>query len=124
MKSLAAPNPLLLVSSLLAVIGLLAGCATTPQVDWTARLGEYTYDQAVVELGPPTSQAKLGDGKTMAEWVTRSPNSTNLGVGVGGYAGGNVAVGSATSYNTGFRERVLRLTFSQDGKLENYQSNY
>ena len=109
---------------LLAVIGSLAGCATKPQVDWTARMGEYTFDQAVIELGPPTKQAKLGDGKTVAEWITRSPQSSSFGVGVGGYGGGNVGMGMGTSFGGGYRERVLRLTFGADGKLENWYRNY
>src|SRR5688572_18829020 len=122
MKSLTASRRVVIVSMLLAVLGLLAGCATKPQVDWSARMGEYTFDQAVTELGPPTKQAKLGDGKTVAEWITRSPASSSFGVGVGGY-GSNVGMGMGTTYG-GYRERVLRLTFGADGKLENWYRNY
>ena len=87
-------------------------------------MGEYTFDQAVTELGPPTKQSKLGDGKTVAEWITRSPQSSSFGVGVGGYSGGNVGMGMGTSFGGGYRERVLRLTFGTDGKLENWYRNY
>ena len=53
-----------------AVLLLAAGCATTG-VDWAVRVGNYTFDQAVVELGPPDKQAKLQDGLRAA--VTGSP---------------------------------------------------
>ncbi len=49
---------------------LLAGCVMQ-KIDWTARTGHYTYDQAVMEFGPPDKSAKLSDGTTMAEWLTR-----------------------------------------------------
>ena len=40
---------------------LLAGCVT-PKIDWAARVGNYTYDQAVMDFGPPDKSAKLSDG--------------------------------------------------------------
>src|SRR5208282_3567728 len=49
---------------------LLAGCVT-PRIDWVARVGNYTYDQAVMEFGPPDKSAKLSDGTTVAEWLTQ-----------------------------------------------------
>jgi len=36
---------------------VLAGCVTQ-KIDWSARVGNYTYDQAVMELGPPDKSAK------------------------------------------------------------------
>ena len=120
MKSLRALQRAVLVIVLLAVGGFLAGCATTPKVDWTARMGEYTYDQAVTELGPPTKQTKLADGKTVAEWVTRTPTSTGFGAGMG--YGGSVGMGMGTSYGN-YRESVLRLTFGANGILENWYRN-
>jgi hypothetical protein len=122
MKSLLASRGVVIFPLLLAVAGLLAGCATTPPVDWTARMGEYTFDQAVTELGPPTKQDKLADGKTVAEWVTRAPQTSNYGMGMSGYSG-NVGMGMGTSYGA-YRDRVLRLTFGTDGKLENWYRNY
>ena len=46
----------------------VAGCVATSRIDWTARLGSYTYDQAVAEFGPPDKVAKLSDGAIVAEW--------------------------------------------------------
>ena len=43
---------------------LLVGCATN-RVDWNARVGNYTYQQAVLDMGPPDRQAKLEDGTTV-----------------------------------------------------------
>ena len=55
----------------------LIGCAST-KIDWNSRIGNYTYDQAVLELGPPDKYAKLTDGTVVAEWMTRR-----------GYSGGS-----------------------------------
>ncbi len=49
----------------------LTGCVTQ-KTDWSARVGHYTYDQAVMEFGPPDKSAKLSDGFTVAEWMTRN----------------------------------------------------
>jgi len=57
---------------------LLAGCATT--VDWPSRVGTYTYDEAVKELGPPDKSATTTDGILVAEWLVRAPQ-TRAGVG-------------------------------------------
>ena len=107
---------------LCVAIALLAGCATAPKVDWGSRIGEYTYDQAVVELGPPSKQAKLADGKVVADWITRTQRSSSFGLGFGGY-GSHTGVGIGTSVGGGYPERVLRLTFTAEGKLENCYRN-
>ena len=54
---------------LLALFAALAfaGCATGPKIDWAARVGHYTYDQAVLELGPPDKVAKLNNGVIVAK---------------------------------------------------------
>jgi hypothetical protein len=54
---------------LLAGMFLSAGCTTT-RVDWASRVGVYTFDNAVVDLGPPDKQAKLQDETVVAEWMT------------------------------------------------------
>jgi hypothetical protein len=109
----------------LILLGVLFGngCASTKQVDWTARMGEYTFDQAVIELGPPTKQVQLGDGKTVAEWVSRTQTAGGMGFGAGGY-GSSSGLGLTANMGSGYRERILRLTFGSDGKLENWYRNY
>ncbi|HOB31431.1 MAG TPA: hypothetical protein PKH32_00980 [Verrucomicrobiota bacterium] len=51
-------------------LALLAGCST-PRINWESRIGTYTYDQAVLELGPPENEAKLQDGTIVADWLWR-----------------------------------------------------
>jgi hypothetical protein len=103
---------------------LFAGCATN-KVDWNSRIGNYTYDQAITELGPPDKSAKLTDETTVAEWLTRR-----------GYSGGSVGF----AYGYGYPDRYyypgpfyhhyyeppspdyfIRLTFGPDGKLQSWR---
>lgn len=51
---------------------IIAGCATA-QINWDARVGQFSYDDAVRELGKPDRQETLANGRTMAEWVSRYP---------------------------------------------------
>lgn len=95
---------------------LFAGCATTPKINWQARVGIYTYDEAVKDFGPPDKFAKLSDGSTVAEWVTRrgeiiqTPEPYFYSPGYFGPAW----PGYSQTY---FPARFLRLTFGADGKL-------
>src|SRR6267154_4002976 len=79
---------------------VILGCKTTPKVDWDSREGNYTYDQAVTELGVPDKTARLSDGKTIAEWIQPSRNGGfSFGVGTGMYGrhggvGGSQTVGA------------------------------
>ena len=109
---------------LVLLSSVFTGCSSTPKVDWNSRIGNYTYDQAVTDLGPPDKTAKLSDGKTVAEWVKHS-HGGGLSFGVGtGFIGGNTAVGTGVGTSTGYSERVLRLTFGPDGKLLEFYKNY
>jgi hypothetical protein len=102
---------------------LVAGCKSTPKIDWNSRIGSYTFDQAVTEMGPPDKTAKLTDGQTVAEWVKYSNTGFSFGVGTG-YSGGNGAVGVGQSVNTGYNAKVLRLVFNPDNKLVSWSKNY
>src|SRR2546422_10162935 len=98
----------------------LSGCKTTPKVDWNSRVGNYTYDEAVAELGPPDKSAKLSDGKTVAEWVQRRRGGGfSVGFGVGSY-GSHGGVGVGQSVGVGPGDKVLRLVFGPDNKLESW----
>jgi hypothetical protein len=106
-----------------ALFGLLAaGCSTTKKVDWNSRVGSYTYDQAVAEMGPPDKQAKLADGKTVAEWIARRAGGGGLSIGTGVY-GSHTGVGVSQSIGSGGGDRVTRLTFGSDGKLTSWLKN-
>jgi hypothetical protein len=109
--------------SLLIVFGLLsAGCKSTPKVDWNSRIGNYTYDQAVIELGPPDKAMKLADGRTVADWIKHSQGGMSFGIGTGSY-GSHSSVGVGQSVSTGFPGKVLRLTFDAENKLVGWSKN-
>ena len=100
------------------------GCRSTPKIDWSTRVSNYTYDQAVAELGPPNKTAKLSDGKLVAEWVTRRPGGgMSFGMGTGVY-GNRSSVGVGQAIDTAQAERVLRLVFGADNKLQTFSKNF
>lgn len=105
-----------IISLALLAAFTLIGCSTTPKVDWPARVGNFSYDQAVLELGPPDKIAKLDNGIVVAEWVTQSPQAAGPSgayLARPGYYGG-VGPGYAPTY---FPAWHLRLNFGADGKL-------
>jgi hypothetical protein len=117
--TLAVRIPLLAVSFLAAAF--LIGCATTKSVDWTSRVGNFTYNQAVAELGSPTQQTPSSDGKVVAKWVVqRTAAGPNSGM---SYYG---STGFAASQNAGsdYRSHFLQLTFGPDGILTDWSKNY
>ena len=105
--------------SLLAWI--LGGCATTKPVNWEGRVGEYTFDDAVLEMGPPDKAAELTDGTKVTEWTDRSPRS---GVFLFGFWTGYHRQHRGTSLSqTSVRspyESYLRLTFDPQGILKEW----
>lgn len=96
----------------------VAGCATG--IDWNSRVGLYTYDQAITELGPPDKSAKTSDGTTVAEWLLRRYQGDTQVVLIGGYGR---YYSSSYLYPSGYAvtgmsyERFLRLTFDPEGRL-------
>ena len=116
MKRLTGPAICLL--TLAAVI--CAGCATH-RVDWDSRVGIFTCDQAIVELGPPDKTAKLSDGQTVAEWISRYSYGGTTSVSSGFYngAGGVNLIQSAPAY----RESKLCLTFTTNNILARWKRN-
>ena len=100
-----------------ALLLLLAGCAT-PRIDWSARVGYYTYDQAVMDYGPADRTTRLSDGSTVAEWLMRrgevvvTPEPYLWGPGYYYYPA------PPMYYQTYVPARVLRLVFAADGKLK------
>lgn len=106
----------------------MTGCKTAPPVDWNSRVGNYTFDRAVTELGPPDKSAKLSDGRTVAEWVSgqRRNSSMSIGTGVfsGGYGRSGVGLGVGQTIGGSYRDRVLRLTFDAANRLVAWSKNY
>jgi hypothetical protein len=102
----------------LLLIVCLAGCASKRTVDWGGRVGHYTYDEAVLELGPPDKVAELSDGSQVAEWRTgRRSGGVSFGMGTG-FSSGRTGVGvGQTVHSGGGGVEWLQLTFDADGVL-------
>ena len=104
------------------LICILTGCTNGPRVDWNSRMGKYSFDQAVLELGPPDKSARLTDGTTVAEWLIRR-----------GYSAGHYPILSGpvyypyilNGYDAGpSPDRFLRLVFDPHGKLAIWKNYY
>ena len=105
----------------LGLIGV--GCQALRQVDWDQRVGQFSYEQAVVELGRPAGEAKLAGGLRRVEWITNS-----------GVSGGRSLVGVGYRRSTlgvlplepteihRLRDRYLRLSFDKTGQLVAWES--
>ncbi|MDB6065616.1 MAG: hypothetical protein JWR26_1824 [Pedosphaera sp.] len=98
---------------------LLASCSTSsPLINWDSRIGNYTYDLALMDLGSPVRSATLPDGTLVVEWRVReaksgTPDITNEG----SYVPQSFA-DSPFPYATGpLPNRYLRLIFGRDQKL-------
>jgi hypothetical protein len=114
----AAVVPARAVSLTLAVmLLLLAGCATS-RIDWAGRIGNYTCDQAVLELGPPDKQAKLSDGTTVAEWLTRRGHAQVYSTAGYGYPYWYCSPFYPAYIDSYSPDYYLRLIFDPDGKLK------
>jgi hypothetical protein len=109
-----------LLAILLLIAVLMAGCQTAPPVDWKSRVGTYTIEQAVKELGPPDKRFKLGDGKIMAQWITvyQRPFAP-----ITGNYRDNIALGVGPNTGLDSSESVLQLIFGADGKLASWSKN-
>ena len=96
----------------------LSGCATQ-RVDWAARVGHYTYEQAVTGMGVPEKQDKLADGSVVAEWLTdRGHTYTHSSPGAEGpFYPSYPATYTAPS-------QFLRLSFGPDGHLASWKKLY
>jgi hypothetical protein len=101
----------------------ILGCQTTKPIDWNSRVGTYTFDQAVIQLGPPDKQTTLSDGKLVAQWITHRSGGTSFGLGTGFYTGG-VGVGVGQSVGSGYRDKILTLTFGTNNVLAAWSKNY
>ncbi len=106
----------------LGLAALLTGCATTKPVDWASRVGTFTYDQALVELGPPDKQAKLTDGSLVADWLTRRGYSqiySSYGYSFYPWNYGGFYPAFVDSYHS--PDYYLRLIFGPDNVLQGWK---
>lgn len=103
-------------ASIIVLVFLIGSCASGPktnvmQIDWGGRIGTYTYDEAVAELGEPNVIGESSDG-LIAEWVLRRSPMVSFGFGFGA-----PGVGVGTSVSPPPSGEYLHLRFDQNGKL-------
>jgi len=94
---------------------LVGGCAA-PKINWSERVGTFSYDQAVLDFGPPDKQATLTDGSIVAEWLTRRGRN-HLYASPGFYPYWSASP-FPTYLDTYTPDSFLRLTFDAGGKLK------
>ena len=102
----------------LALVLMFSGCASTPKINWASRIGIYTYDQAVMDFGPPERYAKLSDNTVVAEWLTYRGRSTTYVTGGYSYGFGYYPGPPPIYVDTYGPNYYLRLTFDLEGKLK------
>ena len=110
----------------LAVLTLaLTGCSTCekkidPYGDWNARIGNYTYEQAVADLCKPNAVAETSDGRVV-DWILKRSPSMSFGFGVGHSVYGShvgTGVGVGTTVTPPPHGEYLRLIFDQNNQLK------
>lgn len=111
----------LLLGLLLATL-VAGGCASTKKIDWDARIGSYTYDQAILDLGPPDKKETLSDGRQVAEWMTARVQSPGFMIFEPGYYYRHPVGGYMYhSYYPTETRWFLRLVFDAEGMLQDYR---
>jgi len=102
---------------------LLLGCSTTSKVNWDSRIGSYTYQDALAELGPPSKVSNLEGGVKSAEWIKARGPESGVDTMPPVYTRGEVVQPDET-YGYEAPDEVLRLMFTPDDKLISWQRNY
>jgi len=110
--------------SLIVLTFLAGGCTSgsktyVKSIDWGGRIGTYTYEEVLVELGQPDVIGESSEGK-IAEWVIRRSPGISFGVGLGSGSYGHhssTGVGVGTSVSPPPSGEYLRLRFDREGKL-------
>ena len=118
---------MLCVVAALVMAAFVNGCATQPKINWNARIGNYTYNQAAKDLGVPDRYQKLSDNSIVAEWAWGyyTPEYAAYAY-PGGYWGrGWSWAGMGYGYPIGPEySSWLRLVFGPDGKLTMFKKYY
>ncbi|MGA2787872.1 MAG: hypothetical protein ABSF60_10125 [Verrucomicrobiota bacterium] len=107
--------------SLALAVAFFTSCATRPPIDWDSRVGHYTYDQAVAELGVPARQARLSDGKAVYKWFVQPPVAPQLNTGMSYY--GSTGFSAGQTPGGGYNSEMLQLTFDTNGILAAWSKN-
>ena len=115
---------------LAALCGLAAGCASSSNsskpdpktVNWSERIGAYTYEQAIADLGKPSVVGESNEGRS-AEWILRRSPHMSFGFGVGSGSFGShsaVGVGVGSTVSPPPSGEYLQLKFGPDGQLKEW----
>jgi hypothetical protein len=108
-------------AGILAILGVFLASCVTPRIDWNSRIGNYTYDQAILDNGPPDKSAKLADGTVVAEWLLyRGRTYVSPAFGYPYYYPWHYGAYHESSSPDYF----LRLTFGPDGQLRAWKRFY
>jgi hypothetical protein len=101
-----------------ALLLLVLTACTTARIDWNSRVGSYTYDQAVLDMGPPERSEKLSDGTKVAEWLLSRGYARGTMTSLGGpyYYGWYPGVHYYTEQPS--PDHLIRLTFSKEAVLQ------
>ena len=102
---------------------LLLGCATSSPARWDHRIGTYSWEDAVAELGPPDRVTEETGGVKVAEWIQSrtegmlAPSSPSVPL-------REQTLGTSNTSGTVAPAKILRLSFTPDGKLLDWHTNY
>ena len=112
------------VLGLLLLSALVTGCSSTKSPkDWEAQIGMLTYDQALLELGPPNHVADLEGGGKVADWLQQSSRVySSPGLAYGGWGPWMSGAYSPSVYST--PNVYLLMTFGPDLKLTSVRRQY
>jgi len=122
LRTLLAGKHLCWTTAVLAVT-LLSACSTTSSVNWDDRIGHYSWDDAVTEFGDPDRVADLDGGVKAAEWIKERTTGLASASDTPSYVRGE-AIAPSQTYGSTAPAKVLRLSFTPDGKLFNWERNY
>ena len=100
---------------------ILAGCATG-RINWDSEVGVMTYRQAVSQLGAPSREKKLPDGKTVAQWISHyTYGAYNPAMDDTFY--NNAASLSSTIQQRQMQQSMLNLTFDTNNILTDWSQD-
>ena len=120
MKTHALPASVVAGLLLASFIIFSSGCATKPTPDWNQRVGNFSFDDALRELGPPAGSIQMQDGSKVVDWFLKPGPQLSFGLGTGAYgSSGGMSVGQSVNIPT--PGHYLRLTFTPDGKLQRWE---
>lgn len=118
-------------------IVLLSGCQSTPKVDWDSRVGQWTYDDVVKDMGPADKRETLSNGTKVAEWLVQKGSTVPRYEIIGSYD--DFTYPNFPAYNRSllrsryyqgyradvhFPDRSVRMIFKPDGTLEKVRFFY